>query len=480
MNKIKTNRKQVINNHPSGITVPVVCIQGLGFVGAAMATAVAIAIDEEGNPIYDVIGVDLPNELGLARVDAINNGEFPFATSDDKLVSAIAKAKKQGNLRATTEVSVFNEADIVVVDIQLDIPYLDDEPQLQFDGFKCAIQTIGKNVKAGALIVVETTVPPGTCEKVVVPTLVNELKKRNMSPDTVLVAHSYERVMPGDDYLASIIDYWRVFAGYTAEAGDACEAFLNSVVNVNDFPLTRLSSTTASETAKVMENTYRATNIAFIDEWTKFAETVGIDMFEIVDAIRKRPTHSNIRFPGLGVGGYCLTKDPTFAPAAVKQLFKKEVDFPFSKMAVQVNHNMPLHTVSRLTALLADSLEDKKILVCGISYRQDVGDTRYSPSETLVRALLDKGVNVSLHDPYVEHWEEMNLPLLNELPKAQDYDAVVFAVAHKLYCELDLSGWGAGNTTLVLDANYIFSENQRKVAREHGINLESIGRGDGL
>ena len=89
MYKIKTDRKQVINNHPSGITLPVVCIQGLGFVGAAMATAVAIAIDEEGNPIYNVIGVDLPNELGLARVDAINNGEFPFATSDDKLVSAI-------------------------------------------------------------------------------------------------------------------------------------------------------------------------------------------------------------------------------------------------------------------------------------------------------------------------------------------------------------------------------------------------------
>jgi len=480
MNKINTDRKQVINNYPSGITVPVVCIQGLGFVGAAMATAVAIAADEHGKPIYDVVGVDLPNELGQARVDAINNGEFPFATSDDRLISALTKVNSQGNLRATTDTSVFAEANIIVVDIQLDIPYLDDEPQLQFDGFKRAIQTIGEKVQEGALIVVETTVPPGTCEKVVVPTLTAELNKRNINQDSVLVAHSYERVMPGEDYLASIIDYWRVFAGHTQKAGDSCEEFLSNVVNVADFPLTRLSSTTASETAKVMENTYRATNIAFIDEWTKYAETVGIDMFEVVDAIRKRPTHSNIRFPGLGVGGYCLTKDPTFAPAAAKQLFEKEVDFPFSKMAVQVNHNMPLHTVTRLTALLAGSLVDKKILVCGVSYRKDVGDTRYSPSETLVKALLDQGGKVSLHDPYIEHWEEMNLSLLNELPKAKDYDAVVFAVAHKLYSELELSNWGAGSKALVLDANYIFSEKQRKDARAHGIKLESIGRGDGL
>jgi len=271
-----------------------VCIQGLGFVGSAMATAVALARGTDGDPCFDVVGVDLPNQIGKKRARAINNGEFPFTTSDNLLVASLKKVSKQGNISATTDPEIYSEADVVVVDIQLDIPYLDNEPQLEFGAFKEAISTLGKKIRSNTLIVIETTVPPGTCEKIVVPVLHSELTKRDIDPKSVHIAHSYERVMPGDNYLSSITDYWRVFAGYTKNAGDACELFLNSVVNTADFPLTRLSTTTASETAKVMENTYRAANIAFIDEWTKYAESIGIDLFEVIDAIRKRPTHKKL------------------------------------------------------------------------------------------------------------------------------------------------------------------------------------------
>ena len=455
-----------------------ICIQGLGFVGSAMATAVAIAEDNRGKLIYDVVGVDLPNETGKKRVDAINKGEFPFTISDDRLLLALTKAHKNGNLRASTDQNEYIQADIIVVDVHLDIPYLDDEPQLLFTEFIEAIQAIGKKISSETLIIIETTVPPGTCEKIVIPTLRVELEKRHIDPDSVHVAHSYERVMPGEKYLESIIDYWRVFAGYTKKAGDLCEEFLKNVVNIDKFPLTRLSSTIASETAKVMENTYRATNIAFIDEWTKYAETVGIDMFEVIDAIKVRPTHSNIMFPGLGVGGYCLTKDPTFTPAASKQLFKKALDFPFSKMAVKINHEMPLHTIKRLISFLGP-LKGMRILVCGISYREDVGDSRFSPSETLVRELTKNKANVFCHDPYLTYWDELDLALLKELPKPANYNAVIMAVAHKQYRELILSNWALG-TELVLDASSIFNNEQRNLAREQGIRVESIGRGEGL
>ena len=455
-----------------------ICIQGLGFVGSAMATAVAIAEDNRGKLIYDVVGVDLPNETGKKRVDAINKGEFPFTISDDRLLLALTKAHKNGNLRASTDQNEYIQADIIVVDVHLDIPYLDDEPQLLFTEFIEAIQAIGKKISSETLIIIETTVPPGTCEKIVIPTLRIELEKRHIDPHSVHVAHSYERVMPGEKYLESIIDYWRVFAGYTKKAGDLCEEFLKNVVNIDKFPLTRLSSTIASETAKVMENTYRATNIAFIDEWTKYAETVGIDMFEVIDAIKVRPTHSNIMFPGLGVGGYCLTKDPTFTPAASKQLFKKALDFPFSKMAVKINHEMPLHTIKRLISFLGP-LKGMRILVCGISYREDVGDSRFSPSETLVRELIKNKANVFCHDPYLTYWDELDLALLKELPKPANYNAVIMAVAHKQYRELILSNWALG-TELVLDASSIFNKEQRNLAREQGIRVESIGRGEGL
>jgi nucleotide sugar dehydrogenase len=456
-----------------------VCVQGLGFVGAAMSTAIALATDDNGDLLYEVIGVDLPNKLGQYRVDKINNNKFPFSTSDENLSSSVKQVFEQGNFKATTSSSVYSDADIVVVDIQLDIPYLDDKPKLEFNEFKSAIRTLGSNISTNTLVLIETTVPPGTCEKIVAPTLYVELKKRNIDPNSVYIAHSYERVMPGEDYLSSITDYWRVFSGHTKKAGDVCEEFLSSVVNVEEFPLTRLSSTTASETAKVMENTYRATNIAFIDEWTKYAESIGIDLFEVINAIRKRPTHSNIRFPGLGVGGYCLTKDPTFAPAAAEQLFGKELNFPFSNMTVQVNHNMPLHTVARLNSLMDELTNGKRILVCGISYRQDVEDTRYSPSEILVRELIAQGWSVTCHDPYVSYWDELNIEIPKRLQKAKDFDAVIMAVPHKQYRDLNLSIWGK-SCSLILDANCVFSNEQRKLAHKQGIKVESIGRGDGL
>lgn len=455
-----------------------VCVQGLGFVGAAMAAAVARARDAAGEPYFDVIGVDLPNDAGRERIDAINAGRFPFTTVDQQLVDAVALGHDTGNLRATADATVYADADVIIVDVNLDLQSTAAGPQLALDGLRRAVRAVAAHVRPGALVLVETTTPPGTTERIVAPEIRTALEARGLPGDAVLVAHSYERVMPGADYLDSIVNYWRVYAGCTPQAADAAEAFLSRVINVAKYPMTRLASPTASETAKVLENSYRAVTIAFMEEWARFAENVGVDLFAVVEAIRKRPTHSNIRQPGFGVGGYCLTKDPLFASLASRDIFGDARDFPFCRQAVELNNAMPLVSVDRLERELG-GLNGRTVLLLGISYRPDVGDTRYSPSQVFVEAAVSRGAVVTCHDPLVDEWPEVGAmaTVARSLPSPAGFDAVVFGVAHRTYQALDLAHWLAGARPLVLDANGVLSDGQRRAAREAGCRCYSIGRG---
>jgi nucleotide sugar dehydrogenase len=456
---------------------PVVAVQGLGFVGSAMAIAVASARTGEGAPAFTVVGVDLDDDMGRARVDALNEGRFPFETTDDDLVAALGEARRHGNLLASTDPAAYGLADVVVVDVPLDIEWRSEHPALRLEGFEAAIRTVAERVAPGTLVLVETTVPPGTTERVVVPTIEAALSGRGLDPSSVLVAHSYERVMPGADYLNSIINYWRVFAGHTEEAAKAAERFLSAIINVEDYPLTRLSNTTASETAKVLENTFRATTIALMDEWGQFAELAGVDLFEVVDAIRTRPTHANMRTPGFGVGGYCLTKDPLFAKLSSQVLFGSPLEFAFSSAAVRTNDRAPIRVLERTTQLLGGDLRGRHLLLLGISYRPDVGDTRYSPAETFVRAARDAGAVVSVHDPLVSHWDELDLDVPSELPRLDGVDAVVLAVPHASYRDIDVVSWFDGNRPVVVDGSDVWTAEQRRLAESIGCVVASIGRG---
>jgi UDP-N-acetyl-D-glucosamine dehydrogenase len=271
-----------------------------------------------------------------------------------------------------------------------------------------------------------------------------------------------------------------VYSGHDDEAADGCEDFLSKVINTADYPLTRLHNTTASETAKVLENSFRAMNIAFIDEWSRFAEAVGVDLFQITDAIRTRPTHKNIMRPGFGVGGYCLTKDPLFAKLSAKEFFSKEIDFPMSTEAVKINREMPLASLSILRNYFDNSLEGKKLLLMGVSYRQDVGDTRYSPSEIFVKNAKQSGALVDYHDPLVDEWEEMNVNVRKDIPNALEYDAVIFAVPHREYQEINFRQWLNNGKVVVLDACNVLDEQTRSFFRTNSIKYFTIGRGVGL
>jgi UDP-N-acetyl-D-glucosamine dehydrogenase len=459
----------------------VVCIQGLGFVGSAMAVACARAgAGRQEGPFYDVIGLDLASELGQSRIDSINRGDFPFETTDIHLVEETRRAVLLGNLSATSDVNGLCRADVVVVDVHLDIQDIEGpSPSIHIEPFKRAIRAIGERVAPGTLVVVETTVPPGTCAKIVRPLLDECAMDRGFEAGAFLLAHAYERVMPGDNYLASIVNFWRVFAGDTEQGGDACQSFLENVVNYKDFPLTRLSSTTASESAKVLENSYRAMNIAFIDEWGVFAERAGFDMFEVLKAIRMRPTHSNIRQPGFGVGGYCLTKDPLFAALSCKTLLGLEdVEFPMSRMAVKINQRMPLWSVSKLRQALV-GLSGKSVLLAGVSYRQDVADTRYSPSEIFYSAVIEEGASPVCFDPLMDHWDDLGVDVARHLDVCPVVDAIVFAVPHKEFKMISPAEWLQGSSRpYILDANDCLTYAQREQFRAMGCRVESVGRGN--
>jgi UDP-N-acetyl-D-glucosamine dehydrogenase len=457
-----------------------VCILGLGFVGSAMAVACAKASHHDTElPIYDVIGLDLPTDIGLSRVNAINKGNFPFETTDAALPREAYKANLAGNLKASTNLNVLSAADIVVVDIHLDISDLGGPIQeIQIQPFEGAIRSIGERIAPGTLVIIETTVPPGTCSNVVRPILDECAIKRGYKVGDFLLAHAYERVMPGSNYLESIINYWRVFSADSPEAADQCEFFLKNIVNTKEYPLTRLSSMIASESAKLLENSYRAVNIAFIDEWSVYAEHAGFDLFEVIKAIRMRPTHSNIRQPGFGVGGYCLTKDPLFAELACKTMLGlSEINFPMTRMAVKINQEMPLWAISKLRKALG-GLKGKSILLVGVTYREDVADTRYSPSEIFYNAAVAEGASLDCYDPLIDYWEDIGVFVKRDLGACPNVDAVVFAVSHEQFKYIVPSEWINGVTRpYILDANNCLSHLQRVSFIEMGCSLESIGCG---
>ncbi len=424
-----------LSKHPNK---KIVVIQGLGFVGAVMSLICANAIKKE----YVVIGVDLPDEKNKEKIDSINNGIFPIEASDPKIEEFFQTSRKKNNFYATYDDYAYLHADVIIVDVNLDVDKESNSDgqllsyNVDLSNFKKAIKAIADNCKENVLIIVETTVPPGTCLKVIKPILEETLKERGLSTDQFKLGHSYERVMPGPNYIDSIRNFYRVYSGIDDKSADATEKFLKTIISTEKYPLTRLSNTNATEYAKVLENSYRAMNIAFATEWSRFAEESNVNMYEVVDTIRMRPTHSNLMYPGIGVGGYCLTKDPLLASWAKRNHFDSENGLKQSEQGVMINDQMPMFAYNYMKgAFKLSSLKEMRVLILGVSYRSDVADTRYSPVELFYKYCVNDGAEVELHDPYVEHWDETNLDISPDLEKilVRNFDLVVISTAHSFY-----------------------------------------------
>jgi UDP-N-acetyl-D-glucosamine dehydrogenase len=459
----------------------VVVVQGLGFVGAVMSLVCANAKKEE----YAVIGVDLPSPNTYWKIKSINNGTFPIVASDPKIEEYFSNSKTKNNFYATYDPYAYSKADIVIVDINLDVNKSSSSQgdlidyNVDLNPFKKAIKTIGEHCKEDVLILVETTVPPGTCKQVVNQIIKKCFEQRGLSLNDFRLGHSYERVMPGPGYIDSIENFYRVYSGIDDKSANAVKSFLKTIITTNEYPLTRLGSTNATELAKVLENSYRATNIAFAIEWSRFAEESNVNLYEVVSAIRMRPTHSNLMFPGIGVGGYCLTKDPLLASWSRQNHFGSSEPLTQSENGVKLNDKMPLYAFEFFKNNFYKN-KKRKVLLLGVSYRGDVGDTRYSPVEKFYKFLLNDGFNVSCHDPFIDKWEEMDIEINQDLNYHfnSNPDVIIISTGHTIYQSKETV-----DLIKKLDSIYIFdmighlSKSQiENLNKKHKVKV--LGRGD--
>ena len=242
--------------------------------------------------------------------------------------------------------------------------------------------------------------------------------------------------MPGPNYIDSIKNFYRVYSGIDLKSADATEKFLRTIISTKKYPLTRLNNTNSTEYAKVLENSYRAYNIAFATEWSRFAEQANVIMYEVVNAIRMRPTHSNLMYPGIGVGGYCLTKDPLLASWSKINNFSSNTGLMMSENGVRINDKMPIYAFNFFkSSFNISSFENLKVLILGVSYRSEVGDTRFSPVEKFYNCLVNEKAIIELHDPYVKYWEETKNNVNSSISNALKFnpDIIAFCTSHEQY-----------------------------------------------
>lgn len=461
----------------------IVAVQGLGFVGAGMVAALTDARRPDGSPAFGVIGVDLGDERNYWKVARTREGLPPIVCSDPNIEAAYDRSRAAGNLTATTRDEAYACADIVVIDVNLDIRKTSADPReyaFTFDGYRQAIEAVARHACEDALVVVETTVPPGTTTHVIRPIFEAAFTGRGVNPARLSLVHSYERVMPGARYLESITSFYRVFAGTDPVSSARARRFFEAFINTRDYPLRELGSTTASELSKVLENSFRATNIAFMQEWTEFAEAAGVDLFSVIEAIRVRPTHRNIMAPGFGVGGYCLPKDPLLADWALQAFFGGDRRLDMSLEAVRTNDQMPLHT-ARLAEAAAGGLSGRRVALLGVSYLSGVADTRSSPSAVFLDYCLAAGAHVTLHDPLLSYWPERDLTVSQGLAALQGdaHEIVVIGVRHPEYLALtadDVTRHFPALRVLV-DANNVVSDDVAAALTARGITVAGVGKG---
>jgi UDP-N-acetyl-D-glucosamine dehydrogenase len=492
----------------------IVVVMGVGFVGAVMAAIVADTTDESGKPSKFVIGCQRPSPRSYWKIPLLNKGLSPVKAEDPEVDPMIARCvNDKKTLIATYNNDCLTLADCVVVDVQCDYTKHDlgnmRTGEAEMSALEATMRTIGEKIQPNCLALIETTVAPGTTEFVAYPIMKRAFAQRGIDSDPLL-AHSFERVMPGKEYVSSIRDFWRVCAGCNDEAKKRVETFLHQVLNTKDFPLTVMDRPIESETTKIVENSYRATTLAFLNEWSLFAERNGVDLTKVIKAIKIRPTHSNIIFPGPGIGGYCLPKDGGLGYWAYKHIlgFEDGDDiFRITPLAIDTNDTRGLHVAELTRDALRNMgryIAGSDVLICGASYRQDVGDTRYSGSEVVARKLAEMGAQIQVHDPYVEHWYElenqdtypapghslerffrnqeglMNVTVSKDLaPSLAGIEALVLAVPHAPYLELDpaeVVEW-AGQPLAVIDCFGILSDDKIKRYFELGCEVKALGRG---
>lgn len=418
---------------------------GLGYVGFPVAC-------EFARVGFDVVGV----ELQVERVDKINAGLSPIEGHEPGLDELASQVVASGRLRATTDYQALRDRDVILVCVETPIN-ADHTPQ--YRALRSALCGLGAVLRKGALVSIESTLAPGTMVRLVSPVL-EQVSGMKVNQDFYL-GTCPERVMPGK-LLSNIRTVSRVIGGMGPQTAEVMRVLYSQIVQAD---LDVVDCLTA-ELVKTVENAYRDVQIAFANEVALICEALGGDVWKVRELVNKSPGRMML-FPGAGVGGHCIPKDPWLLVYSVRQA---DIPVRLIPAARAVNDSMPYHVLRLVrTALqsVGGAISESRILVLGYAYLENSGDTRNSPSEVLVSQLKALGAEVVIHDPYVPAYRGQLLDM------AVGCDVAVAMVRHQEYCSLDLLALRERmRTPLLIDGRAVYTRSQ---VEESGFQYWGIG-----
>jgi len=382
-----------------------IAIMGQGYVGLPLA----IAAYGAG---YEVTGID----NSIEKVISLNSG---ITGIEDLSNAKLKEALSSGRYKATGQVDVIKESEVILVCVPTPLN-VDHKPDLTY--LLNAIESLSYNLKQGTLIIIESTVEPGTTRNTVLPMIE---KISGLSSDKFLLAFSPERIDPTNNTW-SVKNTPKLVAGLTSRAQQKAIEFYSKIIDT----IVPCESLEIAETAKLLENAFRLVNISFINEIAIFCQKLRIDINQVINAASTKPYGFMPFYPSIGVGGHCIPVDPLYLANKAR-----EIGAPtrFIDLADQINREIPGYFVGRAEEKLG-GLKGKKVLVVGVSYKPNVSDVRETPVESLIVGLKQKGAEVSWHDDLVKEWNGMKSVTLSS-----DFDLAIIATPHDY---LDLTKLG--------------------------------------
>ena len=406
-------------------------VVGLGYVGLPLAVEFA----EAG---FDVLGVDVQED----KVCQINACESYIADVSDLRIKALVQA---GKLRATACYDELREVDAISICVPTPLRKTRD-PDMSF--IVQATRSIAQICRRGMLIVLESTTYPGTTEEIIVP----EITRGDLVVgEDVFIAYSPERIDPGNKHF-SVRNTPKVVGGITANCTDVATALYGAAVD----QIVTVSSPTSAEMVKLLENTFRAVNIALVNEMALMCDKLNLDVWEVIRAAATKPFGYMPFYPGPGLGGHCIPVDPQYLSWKLRTL---NYNARFIELASEINTSMPYYVVDKVTEALncqARSVLASNIVILGVAYKKDVNDVRESPALDIISLLRQKGAQVSYHDPFVPE-----IRLENDIRmRSEKYRVSMLQSAHCVVIITDHSHYDwheiAQHSRVIVDTRHVF------------------------
>ncbi|NWF95442.1 MAG: nucleotide sugar dehydrogenase [Candidatus Thorarchaeota archaeon] len=438
-----------------------IVVIGMGYVGIPVA---ALLADVDG---HDVTGLQRRSERSGWKIDTLNAGESPFKGVEPGLDELLHRVHTKGTFRVTDNPDVLCDADVILIDVQTPT---DAQHIPQYVSLREVCHQIGKRIKRGALVVVESTVAPGTTQHVV-QRIIEEESGLTAGADFGIV-FSYERVMPGK-LIHNIVNLPRVVGGVDPQSTERAADLYSRIVKA---PIRKTTALTA-EISKTIENAFRDVNIAFANEMAMVCESMGVDVYEVISLVNELPSRM-MHIPGAGVGGHCLPKDPWLLRHGLYQYGDWKIEPEFISLARRINDHMPLHMAYLIENALAArgrEMRNSIVTVLGVAYLENSDDTRNTPAGPLVLALQSRGVKIRLHDPYVTEWELAPTEIMKDLTEAaRGSDCLVLVTKHQEYVKLNLEEVRlVMRTPIIVDGRNVFTT---EAVMKHGFEYRCVGK----